>query len=137
MQQWRELWIVVSAFPSKLQMLFKVSWKLCLSLCSEKWLKHSLNLVINLIQLRLWQLKIDFSDALINFKILFLKAAYYSEFHMLKSKLLYSITVDHKKEFLKKNIFGIELGGFISISCVICSFNARKYFEKIIRKINL
>ena len=42
---------------------FKVSSKLCWSLCSRKWLNHNLNLVSNFIPTWSWMLKILFSLA--------------------------------------------------------------------------
>ena len=51
------------------------------------------------------------------------------------SKLFHSIKVDGKKEFLKKIAYGIETGNAINI-CVICSPDTRKYFGKIIRRLN-
>ena len=49
-------------------------------------------------------------------------------------KLFYSIKVDWKKEFLKKNYF--EMGNVVStvsISSFICSSNTGEYFEKIVQ----
>ena len=80
------------------------SRKLCLNLCSRKWLKPSRNLVINLIPLGLWQLKRLLADDLINFRILFLKILKLLEFLMLWSSLFHSIIVDGKKQFLKKYV---------------------------------
>ena len=34
---------------------FIASWKLCLNLCSLKWFRPSLSLVVNLIPLALWE----------------------------------------------------------------------------------
>ena len=65
-------------------------------------LKPRLNQVINLIRLRQRELKTEFENGLINFKILFLKAEKVSEFLNFKSKLFHSMTVDGKKEFIKK-----------------------------------
>ena len=58
---------VDSISKPQLQNRFKESWKLYLNLCSRKWLKPSRSLVINLIPLRLWQLKRLLADGLINF----------------------------------------------------------------------
>ena len=44
----------------------KVSWKLCLNLCSRKWLGPKCSLVRYLIPLHLWQLNTLFGDDLIN-----------------------------------------------------------------------
>ena len=86
----------------QLQIGLRVSWKLWRNLCSQRWLRPNLNLIIYLILLGLWQLKIEFEDGLINFKILFLKAEKVLEYLIFKSKLFHSITVDGKKEFIKK-----------------------------------
>ena len=51
MGQWRRKWAVDSISKPQLQNGFKESWKLCLNLCSSKWLKPSGSLVINLILL--------------------------------------------------------------------------------------
>ena len=80
--QWRRKCAVDSISKPQLQNGFKESWKLCLNLCSRKWLKPSRSLVINLIPLGLWQLKRLLADGLISFRILFLKCwnfLYYDE----------------------------------------------------------
>ena len=94
----------------QLQIGLRVSWKLCRNLCSQRWLRPNLNLAINLIPLGLWQLKIQLEDGLINFKILFLKAEKVLEFLIFKSKLFHSITVDGKKEFIKKLCLPLKWG---------------------------
>ena len=71
--QWKRKCAVDSISKPQLQNGFKESWKLCLNLCSRKWLKPSRSLVINLIPLGLWQLKRLLADSLINFRILFWK----------------------------------------------------------------
>ena len=119
----------------QLQIGLRVSWKLCRNLCSRRWLRPNLNLVINLIPLGLWQLKIEFEDGLINFKILFLKAEKVLEFLIFKSKLFHSMTVDWKKRIYRKIIFTTEEGNLINSSCIICFANARKYFEEILRRL--
>ena len=85
--QWRRKCAVDSISKPQLQNGFKESWKLCLNLCSRKWLKPSRSLVINLIPLGLWQLKRLLADGLINFRILFLKILKLLEFLMLWSSL--------------------------------------------------
>ena len=86
--------------PPQLQIGLRVSWKLCQNLCSRRWLRPNLSLVINLIPLGLWQLKLEFEDGLINFKKLFLKAEKVLEFLFFKSKSFHSVTVDGKKKNL-------------------------------------
>ena len=41
---------------------FIISWKLCLNLCSLKWLRPNLSLVISLNPLGLWQSKKEFGE---------------------------------------------------------------------------
>ena len=89
----------------QLQVGLRVSWKLCQNLCSRRWLRPNLSLVITLIPLGLWQLKIEFEDGLVNFTILFLKAEKVLEFLIFKSKLFHSMTVDGKKEFIKNYVY--------------------------------
>ena len=103
MEQWRRKYAVDSIPKPQLQNGFKESWKLCLNLCSRKWLKPSRSLVSNLIPLGLWQLK-RLSDGLINFRILFLRILKLLEFLMLWSNLFHSIIVDRKKEFFSKKV---------------------------------
>ena len=57
-------------------------------------------------------MKIEFEDGLINFKILFLKAEKVLEFLIFKSKLFHSMTVDGKKEFIKKLCLPLKRGIF-------------------------
>ena len=93
-------WIAVLMSSPQLQIGLRVSWKLCQNLCSRRWLRPNLSLVINLIPLGLWQLKLEFEDGLINFKKLFLKAEKVLEFLFFKSKSFHSVTVDGKKKNL-------------------------------------
>ena len=73
---------------------WKVSWKLCLNLCSRRWLKPGLNLVSNCIRFRLLQRKTLFSEGRIIFKMLPLKLVRLSELQMFKSSLFHSNTVE-------------------------------------------
>ena len=89
-----------------------VSWKLFLNLCSLKWLNPSLNLVINLSPLGLWQLWTEFGDGRINLRMLVLKSNKLSAFLRPGSNLFYSMIVDGKNEFLKKLLFVLRTGLF-------------------------
>ena len=51
---------------------------------------------------RIVAIEMEFEDVLLNFKILFLKAEKVSEFLIFKFNLLHLMTVDGKKEFLKR-----------------------------------
>ena len=99
-RQWRRKCAVDWISKPQLQSGFKESWKLCLNLCLRKWLKPSHSLLINLIPLRLWQLKRLLTDGLINFRKLFQKILKLVEFLMLWSSLFHSIIVDRKKDVL-------------------------------------
>ena len=71
----------------QLQYGFKQSWKLCLNLCSRKWLIPTRNSVISLMPLWLSQLKTLFGEGLINFSIIFLKTKKLFEFRRRGLKL--------------------------------------------------
>ena len=62
--QWRKKWDVVSISRPQLQRGFQVPWKLCLNLCSLRWLRPSLNLDTNLIPFSLWYWKFDYGKVL-------------------------------------------------------------------------
>ena len=81
----------VSISSPQLQIEFglKVSWKLCLNLCSRRWFKPNLNLVSN------W---IPFERTYKYFKMLPLKLVKLSELRMFKSSLFHSITTEEKKK---------------------------------------
>ena len=49
--QWRRKWADFSISLPQLQIALSESWKLCLNLCSRRWLKPNLNLVNNLLLL--------------------------------------------------------------------------------------
>ena len=108
--QWRRKCSVDSKSKPQQQNRFNESWKLCLNLCSSKWLKPSHSLVINLIPLGLWQLKRLLADGLINFRILFLKILKLLEFLMLWSSLFHSIIVDVKEQFFIKVCLVLKKG---------------------------
>ena len=94
---------------------FRVTWKLCLNLCSRKWLKPRCSLVMYLIPLQLGQLKTLFGDGLINFSKFFLKTLRLVALWRLGFSLFYSMAVGGKKEFLKK-LFLVRNG------VVLCTF---------------
>ena len=92
------------------QIGFKQSRKLCLNLWSLRWLKPNLSLVISFILTGLWQLKVLLGVGRMNCKTLFLERARLSELLILFSRLLQSITVDGRNEFLKKLCLTLNLG---------------------------
>ena len=70
----------------------------------------NLNLVIKSIPLRLWQLKTEFEDGLINLKNTIFKSRKVLEFLIFKSKLFISMAGDGKKEFIKKLCLPLKRG---------------------------
>ena len=81
---------------------FRVFWKLCLNLFWRKWLRPRRSLVRYLISLQLWQLNTLFRDSLISFNKFFLKTLRVAVLRKLGTNLFHSITLDGKKDFLKK-----------------------------------
>ena len=115
--QWRRKCEVDLISKPQLQIGFKQSWKLCLNLCSRKWLIPTRSRVISLIPLWLLQLKTLLGEGLINFRILFLKSTKLFEFRRLGSKLFHSLNVEGKKEFLKLCL--ILKQGILSVFLVV------------------
>ena len=72
-----------------------------LNLCSLKWLRPSVNLVISLIPLVLQISKTEFGEGRMKLSIFSLKTEILLEFLRLGSKLFHSIIADGKKNFLK------------------------------------
>ena len=110
--QWRRKCEVDSISKPQLHIGFKQSWKLCLNLCSHKWLITTRSRVIRLIPLWLLQLKALVGEGLINFRILFLKSIKLIEFLRVGSRLFHSMIVEGKKEFLKKLSLVLKQGMF-------------------------
>ena len=119
--------MVSVSFP-QLKIGLRVSWK-CRNLCSRRWLRPNLSLVINLIPLGLWQLKIEFEDSLINFKILFLKVEMVLEFLIIQIQVIPFSDNWWKKRIYKKILFTTEKGTLIISSCIICFANARSILK--------
>ena len=95
MEQLNRCWVVVSISYTQLLIALRQSWKLCLNLCSQTWLKPRSNLVISLIPFY-YCCQIYYKMGRISYKILlFLKI-------LIPSGLCfdpdYSILVDQKKE---------------------------------------
>ena len=99
--QWRKKWVADSISWPQLHKGFIVSWKLCLNLCSLKWLRPSLSLVISLIPLGLWISKKEFGEGRMKVSIFSLKTEILLEFLRFGSKLFHSIIADGKKNFWK------------------------------------
>ena len=95
-------------------------------------IRSNLNLLINMIPFGLWQLKTEFEDSLINFKILLLKAEKFSDFLIFKSNLFNSMTVNVKKiDFLKKLCLALKwVGNVIIRSCIMFFANGGSILKR-------
>ena len=115
----------------QLEIGFGKSWKLSLNLCSRKWLRTSLSLVINLIALGLWLLK-TLADGLMNLRVLFTKILRLVEFFIFRSRLFHCIMADGKTIYiflklclmLKKGTFCILL---VEYSELLTGINLKRY----------
>ena len=87
----------------------------CLNLCSFKWLRPSLSLVISLVPLELRISKTEFDEGRMKLSIFSLKTEILLEFLRLEYKLFHSIIPDEKKEFLKKLCFALIRGILLSV----------------------
>ena len=123
--------VIASASFPQLQNGLRISWKLCLNLCSRRWLSPSRSLVSSFSPKGLWEPKILFAVGLMNLRVFDLKMLSVSELQMLESNLFRSIMVDGKYELLKKfTLIWWILSAFLFLywqfDWVIIS---KKYFE--------
>ena len=77
--QWCKKWMADSISLPQLHMGLIVSWKLCLNICSCRWLRPSRIRVIYLIAIGLWQSKNKLGEGRMNFNSLLLK---YCDYHI-------------------------------------------------------
>ena len=130
--QWRKKWVADSIFWPQLHKGFIVSWKLCLNLCSLKWLRPSLSLVISLIPLGLRISKTEFGEGRMKLSIFSLKTEILLEFLRLGSKLFHSIIADGKKGVLKNLYFvlirGILLSVLVAYDVHLTRMRWKRYF---------
>ena len=90
-------WVVDSIPWQQLDKGVKNSWKICLNLCSLKWVKPKRSHVISLIVLELWQLYTELAAGLINWRIFFLNVTKLAELRWLGFNLFHSEIVERKK----------------------------------------
>ena len=83
----------------------------------------------------LWQLTMMFGDGSSSFNIIFLKVKNLSEFLIFLSRLLQSITVDEKYEFINKCMFIIDLKNIADVSCSVCNPNDGDITEYILGRL--
>ena len=107
--EWRRKCSVDSTSFPLLHSGFNVSWKPCLNLCSFKWLKSILSLVIRQIPLRLWHYKQSLEMNLsYELKKIAFQTKKLSDFLRSGSKLSHSIMINGKKEFWKSCVLCLE-----------------------------
>ena len=127
-------WAKVPISLPQLQTGLSESWKPRLNLCSRRWLKPSLNLVINLTLHGLWQLKTLFPEGCINFRRIFLKTFKLSELRIFRSNLFHSITKEGKKVFRKKLCFtlnwGMSLVFLVLYLLTVTGIMLKRYFRE-------
>ena len=105
-----ELGADVSMSLRQLQIGLSESWKLCLNLCSRRWLKSNLNLVNNFTPLGLWQLKQCFQKDVWSLKMFSWRHSSLLNCEYLGPALFHWITAEGKKEFWKKLWFILNRG---------------------------
>ena len=129
--QWRRKCEVDLISKPQLQIGFKQSWKLCLNLCSRKWLIPTRSRVISLIPLWLLQLKTLLGEGLINFRILFLKSTKLFEVQRVGSQLFHSMIVERKKDLKKLclTLKQVMLTTFlVAYSWIFSGFSLKRYW---------
>ena len=107
-RQWRKKWLSVSMSKSQGQIEIRVSKKLCLNLCSLKWLSLSWSLVKKIIPFMLLALYRLLPEGLTKDKMCFLNTSKKGEFRVLTNNLLHSISLT-KKRILKEFILERKL----------------------------
>ena len=115
--RWRKKWTVDSISFLQLHKGSTQFWKLCLNLCSFKWLKPIVRRVRSFSPNGLKTL-LEFG--LMKFNKCFLKISKEAELQISRSSLFHPLINDGKKEFLKKlciNLKGIMLPEFL----VVCN----------------
>ena len=100
--QWRKKWFNVSISKPQMQIGLSVSKKLCLDLCSLKWLRPTWRRVRKISPFVWLTLKKSLPRGLMKFKTFFLKVEYEGELRISESDLFHSTNADGKKKLRKK-----------------------------------
>ena len=119
--QWKKNWVIYSISFPQLHKGSTESWKLCLNLCSFKWLKPILRLFrnFNFSGLFMWKTLLEFG--LMKFNKCFLKIFKEAELQISRSSLLQSLITYGKNLFLKKLCLilkGVMLFEFL-VMCIL------------------
>ena len=108
--KWRKKCRHDSTSVPHLQIGLKESWKLCLNLCSRKWLRTVHSLVTSLIPLGLWKLKKLLKVGVMNCRIFLFKNVKTVFTPKISIELVPFNTTRKKNEFLKKLCFVLNKG---------------------------
>ena len=100
--QWRKNWFNVSISNPQLQIGLSVSKKLCLNLCSLKWLRPTRRRVSKISRFGWLTLKTSLLRGLIRFKIFFLKVEYEGELQIKMNEELRKAATCFKGNKLRK-----------------------------------
>ena len=100
--QWRKKWFNVSISKPQVQIGLTVSKRLCLNLCSLKWLKPTWRQLRRISPFGWLTLKTSLLRGLIKIKIFFWKVGYEGELRISESNLFHSTNADGKKGVGKK-----------------------------------
>ena len=127
--QWRKKCVVVSPALPQSDNGFRISWKQCLNLWSQRWLRPRRNLVRSLIPFGLRILKILFVQGHVRFSRFFLKIERLPEFLILQSRLFHTDIVEGKNEFLKWIVSYMNYRNIIAMSAFTNSIQVINQIE--------
>ena len=117
---WRKKWTVDSRSFPQLHKGSTESWKLCLNLCSFKWLKPVLKRVRSFSPNGLFMLKTLLEFSLMKFNKRFLKISREAELRISRSSLFHPLITDGKKNFYEKVMLTLKVV-MLSEFVVVCN----------------
>ena len=106
--QWRKKWTVDSISFPQLHKGSTESWKLCLNLCSFKWLKPILRRVRSFSPNGLFMLKTLLEFGLMKFNKCFLKISKEVKLWISRSSLFHSLITDGKKRIFQEDMSNLK-----------------------------
>ena len=125
LEQWRRKWVDVPMSSPQTSIALSESRKPCLKLCSQRWLRPNLSLIIDITSFGLWHLKTLFPEGWINFKSIF----NFSELCIFWFSFFPFDNHRGEKQILEEVVFYFEMRSIISISCVVWSHGSRNNIE--------
>ena len=106
--QWRKKWTFDSISFAQLHKASTESWKLCLSLCSFRWLQPILRHVRSFSPNGLFMLKTLLEFGLMKFNNFFLRISKEAELRISRSSLFHSLIADGKKRIFEEVMSNIK-----------------------------